>query len=239
MVDCLSGFHGLSIHPEFMPCVRVSIPPVDINAGYLHSYTMSLFNNIAACPQVNLMLVYFARLDERNLAVGFAILGINNAFPYHVGIAIATACNPRLLILDEPVTWLDVIVQRQLLNLINDLREKLRLTIIFITHDLSVIAETCSKVAVMYAGKIVGQADAVSLYENPIHPYSKLLIEAYPSIKGEKGELVSILGAPPWASQSTRGMLFPPALSLGHGYLSGNRATGDEKRWTPGVVPFV
>ncbi len=120
-----------------------------------------------------------------------------------VGIAIATACNPRLLILDEPVTGLDVIVQRQLLNLVNDLREELRLPIILITHDLSVVAETCSKVAVMYAGKIVEQADAVSLYKNPAHPYSKLLIEAYPSIKGEKGKLISIPGAPP-------GLLNPP-----------------------------
>jgi peptide/nickel transport system ATP-binding protein len=120
-----------------------------------------------------------------------------------VGIAIATACNPRLLILDEPVTGLDVIVQRQLLNLINDLRAKLRLPIILITHDLSVVAETCSKVAVMYAGKIVEQADVVSLYEHPAHPYSRLLVEAYPSIKGEKDRLVSIPGAPP-------GLLNPP-----------------------------
>lgn len=120
-----------------------------------------------------------------------------------VGIAIATACNPRLLILDEPVTGLDVIVQRQLLNLVNDLREELRLPIILITHDLSVVAETSTKVAVMYAGKIVEQADAVSLYKNPAHPYSKLLIEAYPSIKGEKGKLISIPGAPP-------GLLNPP-----------------------------
>ena len=127
-----------------------------------------------------------------------------------VGIAIATACNPRLLILDEPVTGLDVIVQRQLLNLVNDLRAKFRLPIILITHDLSVIAETCSKVAVMYAGKIVEQADAISLYKNPAHPYSKLLIEAYPSIKGEKGKLISIPGAPPGLLNPPVGCYFQP-----------------------------
>ena len=82
-------------------------------------------------------------------------------------VAIATACNPRLLILDEPTTGLDVIVQRQLLSMINDLRRDLNLTAIFISHDLSVIAETCDRVGVMYAGKIMEQADAASLYAKP------------------------------------------------------------------------
>jgi len=127
-----------------------------------------------------------------------------------VGIAIATVCNPRLLILDEPVTGLDVIVQRQLLNLIKDLKARLRLPIILITHDLSVVAETCSKVAVMYAGKIVEQADVVSLYENPAHPYSRLLVKAYPSIKGEKGKLISIPGAPPGLVNPPVGCYFQP-----------------------------
>lgn len=127
-----------------------------------------------------------------------------------VMVAIATACNPRLLIMDEPVTGLDVIVQRQLLTLTNDLRAKMHLPIIFITHDLSVIAETCDRVAVMYAGKIVEQGSAVSLYKDPMHPYSKALINSYPSIKGEKRELKSIPGAPPRLINPPAGCRFHP-----------------------------
>jgi len=127
-----------------------------------------------------------------------------------VMVAIATACNPGLLIMDEPVTGLDVIVQRQLLTLTNDLRAKMHLPIIFITHDLSVIAETCDRVAVMYAGKIVEQGSTVSLYKDPMHPYSKALINSYPSIKGEKRELKSIPGAPPRLINPPAGCRFHP-----------------------------
>jgi len=127
-----------------------------------------------------------------------------------VMIAIATACNPRLLIMDEPVTGLDVIVQRQLLALMNDLREKLHLPIIFITHDLSVVAETCDQVAVMYAGKIVEQASTISLYKDPAHPYSQALIKSYPSIKEEKRELQSIPGSPPTLANPPTGCRFHP-----------------------------
>jgi len=127
-----------------------------------------------------------------------------------VMIAIATACNPELLIMDEPVTGLDVIVQRQLLTLTNDLRAKMHLPIIFITHDLSVVAETCERVAVMYAGKIVEQGSAVSLYKDPMHPYSKALILSYPSILGEKRELKSIPGAPPRLINPPAGCRFHP-----------------------------
>lgn len=112
-------------------------------------------------------------------------------------VAIATACNPQLLILDEPTTGLDVIVQRQILSMLNRLKKELHLTSVFISHDLSVVAETCDRVAVMYAGKLVEEASAVDLYQKPMHPYSQALISAYPSLKGEKRKLMSIPGAPP------------------------------------------
>jgi len=125
-------------------------------------------------------------------------------------VAIATACNPKFLILDEPTTGLDVIVQRQLLELINNLKQELNLTAILISHDLSVVAETCDKVAVMYAGKIVEQGDTVSMYQKPQHPYSKALIGAFPSLKGEKKKLKSIPGAPPRLILPPQGCRFEP-----------------------------
>jgi peptide/nickel transport system ATP-binding protein len=112
-------------------------------------------------------------------------------------IAMALAANPTLLIGDEPGTALDVIVQAQTLRLLRDLKDRLGLSMIMISHDLSIIAETCDKVAIMYAGKIVEYGDAVSVFKNPLHPYTQGLIKAFPSIKGEKVRLSSIPGQPP------------------------------------------
>jgi peptide/nickel transport system ATP-binding protein len=119
-------------------------------------------------------------------------------------IAMALACNPSFVIADEPVTALDVIVQAQILELMRNLREKLKLSMILITHDLSVIAELCNKVAIMYAGKIVEQADIVSVFKNPLHPYTQGLIANFPSVREEKTEFKPISGAPP-------NLMFPPS----------------------------
>jgi peptide/nickel transport system ATP-binding protein len=112
-------------------------------------------------------------------------------------IAMALAASPTMLIGDEPGTALDVIVAAQTLKLLRDLKDRLGLSMILISHDLSIIAETCEKVAIMYAGKIVEYGDAVSIFKNPMHPYTQGLIKAFPSIKGERVRLTSIPGAPP------------------------------------------
>ncbi len=135
---------------------------------------------------------------------------LSGGMKQRVMVAIATACNPGFLILDEPTTGLDVIVQRQLLTLINTLKKELQLTSILISHDLSVVAETCDRVAVMYAGKIVEQADAVSMYQNPLHPYSRALIGAFPRLKGKRRKLKSIPGSPPRLISPPAGCRFAP-----------------------------
>jgi len=127
-----------------------------------------------------------------------------------VMIAMALACNPKLLIADEPITALDVIVQRQVLTVFKDLQRKLNLTVILITHDLSAMAATCDRLAIMYAGKIVEQASTLSIFKRPLHPYTKALIGAFPSIRGEKKSLEFIPGAPPELINPPEGCRFHP-----------------------------
>jgi peptide/nickel transport system ATP-binding protein len=112
-------------------------------------------------------------------------------------IAMALAANPKFLIGDEPGTALDVIVQAQTLKLMRDLRERLGLSMLVISHDLSILAETCEKIAIMYAGRIVEYGTAEDVFKEPKHPYTQGLLKAFPSIKGERIRLTSIPGQPP------------------------------------------
>lgn len=125
-------------------------------------------------------------------------------------IAMALASNPELLIADEPGTALDVIVQAQVLKLLRELKEKLQLGMILITHDLSIITETCEKLAIMYAGKIVEYGNIVSIFKEPLHPYTQGLIGAFPSIKAKKTRMTSISGSPPNLQNPPRGCRFYP-----------------------------
>jgi len=125
-------------------------------------------------------------------------------------IAMALACNPDLIIADEPTTALDVIVQAQVLKVMEDLKHKLELSWILISHDLSIIAETCTKVAIMYAGKIVEYGDVVHIFKEPLHPYTEKLITAFPSVVGPKMELSSIHGFPPDLLEPPAGCRFNP-----------------------------
>jgi peptide/nickel transport system ATP-binding protein len=119
-------------------------------------------------------------------------------------IAMALACNPDILIADEPSTALDVIVQAQVLQLLRHLKQKLNLSLIVISHDLSIIAETCEKAAIMYGGKLVEYGDIVAIFKNPMHPYTQGLLSAFPEIGAPRTKLVSIPGSPP-------DLLNPPA----------------------------
>ena len=105
-----------------------------------------------------------------------------------VAIAMAIACNPKLVIADEPVTALDVVIQAQIIELLKELRERLNISLLVISHNLAVLAELCDRVAVMQNGRVVEYGDVYEIFENPQHPYTKLLISSFPSL--EKAERI-------------------------------------------------
>jgi peptide/nickel transport system ATP-binding protein len=135
---------------------------------------------------------------------------LSGGMKQRVMTAMALACNPELVIADEPTTALDVIIEAQVLKALKELQQKLDLSLILISHDLSMIAETCNRIAIMYAGKIVEQGDTVSIFKESLHPYTQLLLGAFPSIIGEKKELTSIHGFPPDLLNPPSGCRFHP-----------------------------
>ena len=125
-------------------------------------------------------------------------------------IAMALACEPDLVIADEPTTALDVIVQDRILREMKEVQRKLDMSMIYISHDMAVIAEVSDVVGVMYAGKIVEYGPTSEIFSRPIHPYTNALMSAFPSVKGEKRELVTLPGEPPDLTNPPAGCRFHP-----------------------------
>jgi peptide/nickel transport system ATP-binding protein len=159
---------------------------------------------------------------EERIAELFGYVGISAArarqYPHEfsggmrqrVMIALALACKPELIIGDEPTTALDVMMQAQILELLEELRRELGLAIILITHDLSVLAETCDRVAIMYAGQIAEMGPVRDLYASPQHPYTQRLLGAFPAIGGPRELAPAIPGVPPDPSEQLPGCRFAP-----------------------------
>jgi peptide/nickel transport system ATP-binding protein len=144
-----------------------------------------------------------------------------NAYPHQLSggmrqrvvIAIALALNPQMMIMDEPTTALDVVVQREILQQIEELREKMGFSILFITHDLSLMVEFSTRIGIMYAGEIVEMAPSAELFSNPLHPYTRGLMNSFPSLTGPKVKLTGIPGAPPDMVAPPSGCRFHPRCS--------------------------
>jgi len=135
---------------------------------------------------------------------------LSGGMKQRVMIAMALALHPDFCIADEPTTALDVIVQAQILKVLKDLQRELNLSLMLISHDLSVVAELCDSISIMYAGKIVECGKIASVFSNPQHPYTKGLISSFPSIKGSRRELTSIPGSPPNLLSPPSGCRFHP-----------------------------
>ena len=127
-----------------------------------------------------------------------------------VMLAIALACRPRLLIADEPTTALDVTIQAQILDLMMDLRDEFGMAIMMITHNMGVVAETADRVLVMYAGRIVEEAPVARLFDHPLHPYTRSLLECIPSLDQDNERLVAIQGTLPDPARRPAGCRYAP-----------------------------
>lgn len=125
-------------------------------------------------------------------------------------IAMALSCDPSIIIADEPTTALDVIVQDRILKQIDKIREELNMGMIYISHDIAVIAEVSDRIGVMYAGKMMEFADTHTIFKSPVHPYTYALMSTFPSVKGDKRELVELPGEPPNLIEPPLGCRFHP-----------------------------
>lgn len=158
-----------------------------------------------------------ARVDELLETVGLTpALGRRYAHELSGGqrqrmmIALALSCRPSLVIADEPTTALDVVMQAQVLQLLERLRKDLGLALILISHDMGVLAETCDRIAIMYAGRIVEAGKVESVFSSPQHPYTKRLLDSLPVIGGERGLAPPIPGTPPAPGEPPGGCRFHP-----------------------------
>ena len=132
-----------------------------------------------------------------------------------VMIAMAIACEPALLIADEPTTALDVTIQAQILDLLGRLQEELGLAVVLITHDLGIVAGLCHRVAVMYAGRIVETGSVGRIFRGPAHPYTQGLLRSTPRLDGRDDRLISIDGSPPGLLEPPAGCPFLPRCPIG------------------------
>ncbi len=146
---------------------------------------------------------------------------LSGGMQQRVMIAMALSSNPEILIADEPTTALDVTIQKEILGLLTELQKKLGLSVILITHDFGIVAETCQRVSVMYAGNIVEEASTSEIFHNPLHPYTRGLLESLPSgeespdfSQGEKRRLKSIPGQVPDPSNLPSGCKFHPRCPI-------------------------
>ncbi|TFG72957.1 MAG: ABC transporter ATP-binding protein [Anaerolineales bacterium] len=166
---------------------------------------------------------HFTKLQARERIAGlFDLVGLDpilmDRYPHEFSggmrqravIAMALSCDPDIIIADEPTTALDVIVQDRILKRIRALQKELNMAMIYISHDIAVIAEVSDRIGVMYAGRMAEMADAVEIFRRPLHPYTYALLSAFPSIKGARQVLKTLPGEPPDLLNPPTGCRFHP-----------------------------
>jgi len=196
--DRLRGVRGKRISMIFQD-PSTSLDPV-FTVGQQLGEVISLHQNIYDKARLDAKILEALRLVR--IAAPESVMKqypheLSGGMKQRVMIAIAISCSPELLIADEPTTALDVTIQAQVLNLLKDLVRTTGSSMMLITHNLGVVAETCDRICIMYAGRIVEEAETFELFANPLHPYTRGLLSAFPKLGEHREELMVIRGTVP------------------------------------------
>ena len=183
----------------------------------VHRVGDQIIEAIEAHDMITTMTEARATVDRLFRLVGLDP-GLTDRYPHEFSggmrqravIAMALACQPDVIVADEPTTALDVIVQDRILRQIKEIQTDLNMSMIYITHDIAVVAEITDRIGVMYAGKLVELGSTADVFERPIHPYTKALLSVFPSIRGEKRPLATLGGEPPNLIDPPTGCRFHP-----------------------------
>jgi oligopeptide/dipeptide ABC transporter ATP-binding protein len=181
-------------------------------------------------------MLRLVRIPEPEVRFGEYPHRLSGGMRQRVMIAMAIACSPRLIIADEPTTALDVSIQAQILDLLAELKERLGTAIIFITHDLGIVAEMADRVAVMYAGRIVEEAPVTRLFDAPLHPYTRGLLDAVPHLDrlmagaAERAPLTELPGLVPSIYRMPPGCSFAPRCAFATDHCRAEKPALEEKR---------
>jgi oligopeptide/dipeptide ABC transporter ATP-binding protein len=202
----LRGLHLSEISMVFQASMNVLNPVMRVRSQFLDAMKYHGVTDRAEATRRAKEMFDLVKVPERFF----------DAYPHQLSggmrqraaIALALVLHPKLLFLDEPTTALDVVVQRSIIQLLNELRHELGFGVVFITHDLSLLVEIADRIAIMYAGSVAEQAPAKELYEHPLHPYTVALMNSFPPLGGEQGRLEGIGGQPPDLRQLPSGCTF-------------------------------
>ncbi len=200
-------WHRISLVPQ--AALNALNPTMKIKEHFIETARYHGVRDKGAVIKKASELLELLRLEPRRVLESYPH-ELSGGMKQRVLIALALLLDPEVLILDEPTTALDVLTQRAILDLLKDLRKKIDITMIFITHDIAVIADLADRVAVMYAGKIVEIGDVFTVFKNPYHPYTRALIRSIPSVIGSVEEMKPIPGSPPDLVNPPPGCRFHP-----------------------------
>jgi oligopeptide/dipeptide ABC transporter ATP-binding protein len=184
------------------PVLRIGVQIGDVLVAHRPSMTAT-----ARAARVRELLTLVGIPEDRATAYPHELSG---GMRQRVMIAIALALDPEVIVLDEPTTALDTVIQREIVSQLAALRERLGFSVVFITHDLSLLVEMSDTIAVMYAGRVVETGPAEDFYRNPRHPYSSALLDCFPTVSGPRKELTGIPGSPPDLRDLPPGCPFEP-----------------------------